>query len=680
MITLKRNKGSALSHDELDDNFAGSVNIFDAQTVDGVKTFTSSPVVPTPLPGDNTTKVATTAFVTSAVTSAVTTDTVQNVTGQKTFTQLIKTDGIVSILNTNGGSYIDLNDGQISIGTGLNSASNVPEISIENTGYGMSVVFRPSDTVVFQAPSVFGFGINVQGPSGFGDISSHNNICDFLRIYDYGNGLNASYEKTIPINDNSFQMANTAFIQSLLGTSLATKQATLASGTNIKTVNGTSILGAGDITISGGSTDIHSLTEKTILANTDEFLIWDSITSTYKKTTFLQLKNIVVSNTYSEVGSIVLYNNIPTGYLECNGQAISRTMYSALFAVISTTYGAGDGSTTFNLPNLATTASVTFVAGPNLTYEYANHAMQFLSTDEFALDTTGIQGAVGEFYKISGNVFANSTSNAGINVSMTNGGLPYKISPLNHPDYTGEQAFLVSGEGSVNGTGSDLSVFNAGYWSGPNPGQSGMLPMINNGAVGYSQITLADNRVLFMGGIKNSVPQNTTAIVQYNGLGTPMTITTSTPLPSSLYYHRVSQLHDGRILITGGFTSTGAANKTYIGTITGTTITYVESNILPTDLFGHEQTVLLDGRVLITGGSSNTDMAGLSNKAYILTIVGNTILYSDPIIMPSNLFEHRALLLSFGRVLITGGMASAGTPTNKTYFLTVESGKRSIKY
>lgn len=42
----------------------------------------------------------------------------------------------------------------------------------------------------------------------------------------------------------------------------------------------------------------------------------------------------------------------PSGWLFCAGQAVSRTTYAALFAVISTTYGSGDGSTTFNLPDL----------------------------------------------------------------------------------------------------------------------------------------------------------------------------------------------------------------------------------------------------------------------------------------------------------------------------------------
>jgi microcystin-dependent protein len=48
----------------------------------------------------------------------------------------------------------------------------------------------------------------------------------------------------------------------------------------------------------------------------------------------------------------VAMNSAPTGYLKCNGAAVSRTTYAALFAAISTTFGVGDGSTTFNLPDL----------------------------------------------------------------------------------------------------------------------------------------------------------------------------------------------------------------------------------------------------------------------------------------------------------------------------------------
>ena len=45
-------------------------------------------------------------------------------------------------------------------------------------------------------------------------------------------------------------------------------------------------------------------------------------------------------------------SSVPTGFLECNGSAVSRTTYSALFAIVGTTYGAGDGSSTFNVPDL----------------------------------------------------------------------------------------------------------------------------------------------------------------------------------------------------------------------------------------------------------------------------------------------------------------------------------------
>ncbi len=49
-------------------------------------------------------------------------------------------------------------------------------------------------------------------------------------------------------------------------------------------------------------------------------------------------------------------SSVPTGFLECNGSNVSRSTYSALFAIIGTTYGAGDGATTFGLPDLQDTS------------------------------------------------------------------------------------------------------------------------------------------------------------------------------------------------------------------------------------------------------------------------------------------------------------------------------------
>jgi microcystin-dependent protein len=68
-------------------------------------------------------------------------------------------------------------------------------------------------------------------------------------------------------------------------------------------------------------------------------------------------------------GFIIQYasSSAPSGWLLCDGSAVSRTTYSALFAIISTTYGSGDGSTTFNLPDLRGRVPIGFGQGSGLT-------------------------------------------------------------------------------------------------------------------------------------------------------------------------------------------------------------------------------------------------------------------------------------------------------------------------
>lgn len=59
-------------------------------------------------------------------------------------------------------------------------------------------------------------------------------------------------------------------------------------------------------------------------------------------------------NNIVPAGMITMYggSTAPDGWLICNGSAVSRTTYSRLFSAIGTTYGSGNGSTTFNLPNI----------------------------------------------------------------------------------------------------------------------------------------------------------------------------------------------------------------------------------------------------------------------------------------------------------------------------------------
>jgi microcystin-dependent protein len=81
-----------------------------------------------------------------------------------------------------------------------------------------------------------------------------------------------------------------------------------------------------------------------------------------------------------------LVSTPPTGWLYCNGQAVSRTTYGALFSLIGTNYGAGDGSTTFNVPDLrgrtvfGADQNPPFDAGPGTKAGTVNHVHSVAGT------------------------------------------------------------------------------------------------------------------------------------------------------------------------------------------------------------------------------------------------------------------------------------------------------------
>jgi len=105
---------------------------------------------------------------------------------------------------------------------------------------------------------------------------------------------------------------------------------------------------------------VNGITRKTFLSNVLDLVTGGTVTTITGGT------NVSVSSVGSPTqqltvnfnlpGMVVPYAGleakVPAGWLFCNGQAVSRTTYSALFGVISTTYGVGDGSTTFNVPDL----------------------------------------------------------------------------------------------------------------------------------------------------------------------------------------------------------------------------------------------------------------------------------------------------------------------------------------
>lgn len=100
----------------------------------------------------------------------------------------------------------------------------------------------------------------------------------------------------------------------------------------------------------------------------------------------------------------------PAGFLECDGSEISRSAYAALFAAIGTTYGAGDGSTTFALPDLRDD----FIRGARTTSRPVgtreDYAIENI-TGQFGLDDRGANGD--GVNRLSGAFYSDSTSGTG---------------------------------------------------------------------------------------------------------------------------------------------------------------------------------------------------------------------------------------------------------------------------
>jgi microcystin-dependent protein len=125
------------------------------------------------------------------------------------------------------------------------------------------------------------------------------------------------------------------------------------------------------------------------------------------------------NNSLIPSGAIMAFamNGAPTGWLAANGTAVSRTTYSNLFSTIGTTYGAGDGSTTFNLPNL----SGIFVRGSgSQTIGGVSYSGSFSTKQNDALQN--ITGTVGQFDAAFGTTVATGAFTTTQTTKTTGGG------------------------------------------------------------------------------------------------------------------------------------------------------------------------------------------------------------------------------------------------------------------
>jgi phage-related tail fiber protein len=133
--------------------------------------------------------------------------------------------------------------------------------------------------------------------------------------------------------------------------------------------------------------------------------------------------NPILPGTIAYVGM----NSTPTGWLKANGAAVSRTTYAALFSAIGTTYGTGDGSTTFNLPDLRGEFPRGFDDGRGVDSGRAIGSAQGDAIRNIVGGFTGNSGSYGEFGGATG-AFSNTGNRKQMDTNWASGGLGFDAS------------------------------------------------------------------------------------------------------------------------------------------------------------------------------------------------------------------------------------------------------------
>ena len=111
------------------------------------------------------------------------------------------------------------------------------------------------------------------------------------------------------------------------------------------------------------------------------------------------------------VGSMTIFAGsvVPDGYLLCDGQAVSRSEYSKLFEAIGTTWGAGDGSTTFNVPDMREVAPVGVGQSSRTEEEHDTYTLGEFKDDQLQSHTHSIR-----YWATTGGANINGAAGSGL--------------------------------------------------------------------------------------------------------------------------------------------------------------------------------------------------------------------------------------------------------------------------
>lgn len=142
---------------------------------------------------------------------------------------------------------------------------------------------------------------------------------------------------------------------------------------------------------------------KNVVNENDENAVYKDEVKTINGQSILGEGNLIITGEGGDtlpIGSMLPYGNVnpPANWLVCDGSAVSRTTYADLFSVIGTTYGEGDGSTTFNLPNKKGRVS----AGYDATNSQFNTLGKHIGEEKHTLSVSELAKHTHEFITTTG--------------------------------------------------------------------------------------------------------------------------------------------------------------------------------------------------------------------------------------------------------------------------------------
>ena len=402
-----------------------AVSLDTVQTIGGVKTFTSSPIVPTPASGDNSQKVASTAFVNGAITDS------KHVSyAAQTLTSAEQAQARTNIGSADDSAVVKITPQSLTDAQKQQARDNIGAVADADA---VKVVAQTlTDDQKLQART----NIGIDSLRNIGEIvTSTLPLTDAgLHLLDgaliQGSGIYADFVDYIAglytadptaayfTDETSWQTAVTTYgvcgkfvYDSVANTVRLPKITGIVEGTTdltalgdlvqagLPNITGSTTYGVGNPVIPNGafskagqlSWKTYSQTSSTndevcyqnfdasvsspiygnsttVQPQTIKVLFYIVIATVTKTDIQVDIDNVVTDlngkadigyvnselETVAPIGSFIYFagNAVPNKYLLCNGAAVSRSEYADLFNIIGTTYGIGDGSTTFNLPNL----------------------------------------------------------------------------------------------------------------------------------------------------------------------------------------------------------------------------------------------------------------------------------------------------------------------------------------